>query len=543
MIELRPYQHECIEAIFAAEKTGTNRQLVALPTGTGKTIIFTTIAKRRNGRTLMLAHRDELIQQAVDKLEMVWDNVSVGVVKAERNETDKQVVVGSVQTVSRENRLEQLPTDFDFIVSDEAHHSAAATYRRIYEYLGIMASDDEGDIPSDALHLGVTATPQRTDKLGLNDIFDKIVFHRSIRDFIPDYLCDLRCVQIMTHINIDGVKTWAGDLRTDQLSALLNTANCNELIVEAWKEHAQGRLTLVFTTDVAHARDLCGTFQSHDIKAAWLCGETPIDERRDILAKFAKREIEVLTNCAVLTEGYDNPALDCIILARPTKSKLLFTQMIGRGTRTYPGKKDCLILDISCISREHDLVSFPSLFGLPVEKEQDGEQTLTEQLEEKESQLLGIHEGRGIEGEEVDLFGKKGHQNDAYAMSNLAWTQLKNGFRLYLGKSGIINIYTDFRMPTTYRVFYRNKRDKRQVTTHPVELSWAFGLAESEARQVTGGNLTLVDRNANWRQYPASDKQIAKLAEYGVYQPALTKGEASDLLGQIFAEESSYPPS
>jgi superfamily II DNA or RNA helicase len=537
MIELRPYQHECIEAIETAEKTGTNRQLVALPTGTGKTIIFTTVAKKRNGRTLILAHRDELIEQAVDKLLTVWDDANVGVVKAERNEIDKQIIVGSVQTVSREDRLEQLPTDFDFIVSDEAHHAAAMTYRRIYKYLGIMAEDNE-ELPTDTLHLGVTATPQRTDKLGLDDIFDKIVFHRNIRDFIPDYLCDLRCVQIMTHISVDGVETWAGDLRTEQLSALLNTANCNELIVDAWKEHALGRLTLCFTTDVAHARDLCATFKSNDIKAAWVCGETPIDERRDILAKFAQGEIEVLTNCAVLTEGYDNPALDCIILARPTKSNLLYTQMLGRGTRTYPGKKDCLILDVACVSTEHDLVSFPSLFGLPL-KEQDGEQTLTEQLEEKEAKLLGILKGVGIRDREVDLFGKKERSHDAYAMSNLAWVQLSNGFRLNLGKDGFINIYSDFRAPTMYRVFYRSKTEKRQITRHPVELSWAFGLAESEARRVTQGNLTLVDKNAPWRQHPASDKQIAKLAEFGIYRTFLTKGEASDLLAQIFAEQNS----
>jgi len=538
MIELRPYQNECISAIETAENDGINRQLVALPTGTGKTIIFTTVAKNRNGRTLILAHRDELIQQAVDKLTMVWDNVNVGVVKAERNEIDKQVVVGSVQTVSRENRLEQLPTDFDFIVSDEAHHCAATTYRRIYEYLGIMSTDDNADIRSGALHLGVTATPQRADKIGLSDIFDDIVFQRNIRDFIPDYLCDMRCVQIMTHINVDGVETWAGDLKAEQLSALLNTANCNELIVEAWKEHALGRLTLVFTTDVAHARDLCETFRANDIKADWVCGETPIDERRDILARFAQGEIEVLTNCAVLCEGYDNPALDCIILARPTKSTLLYTQMIGRGTRTYPGKKDCLILDVSCISDQHNLVSFPSLFGLP-KKEQDGEQTLTEQLEEKEAKLLGAWEGHGVEGEEIDLFGKKESVHDAYAMSNLAWVQLTKGFRLNLGRDGAINVYTDFSIPTMYRVFYCNKRDTRQVTTHPVELSWAFGLAESEARRVTNGNLTLVDKNARWRQDPASDKQIAKLAEYGVYRPALTKGEASDILAQIFAREDT----
>ena len=545
MIELRPYQSECIEAIETAEKDGTNRQLVALPTGTGKTIIFTTVAKKRNGRTLILAHRDELIEQAVDKLTMVWDDANVGVVKAERNEIDKQVIVGSVQTVSRENRLEQLPTDFDFIVSDEAHHAPADTYRRIYEYLGLMAEDGE-EIRSDTLHLGVTATPQRTDKLGLNDIFDKIVFHRKLKDFIPDYLCDLRCVQIMTHISIDGVETWAGDFRTEQLSALLNTANCNELIVQAWKEHAfkrgsatalsTGRLTLVFTTDVAHARDLCLTFQANDIKAAWVCGETPIDERRDILARFAQREIEVLTNCAVLTEGYDNPALDCIILARPTKSTLLYTQMIGRGTRTYPGKNDCLILDVSCISTEHNLVSFPSLFGLPL-KEQDGEKTLTEQLEEKESKMLGALKGVGIRDREIDLFEGSGRSHNAYSMSNLAWVHLNNGFRLNLGKDGAINIYTDFSMPTMYRVFYRSKTEKQQITRHAVELSWAFGLAESEARRITKGNLVLVDKSASWRQYPASDKQIAKLAEFGVYRADLTKGEASDLLAQLFAEQ------
>ena len=537
MIELRPYQNEALEAIETAEKTGTNRQLVALPTGTGKTIIFTTVAKKRNGRTLILAHRDELIQQAVDKLTMVWDGASVGVAKAERNEVDKQVVVGSVQTVSRENRLEQLPQDFDFIVSDEAHHSAAATYQRIYKYLGVMSTEDGAELKTDTLHLGVTATPQRTDKIGLLDIFDKITFHRSICDFIPDYLCDLRCVQVMTQVSIDGVETWAGDLRTEQLSALLNTANCNELIVEAWKEHALGRLTLCFTTDVAHARDLCETFQANDIKAEWLCGETPIDERRDILAKFAQGEIEVLTNCAVLTEGYDNPALDCIILARPTKSTLLYTQMIGRGTRTYPGKEDCLILDVSCISTEHDLVSFPSLFGLPL-KDQDGEKTLTEQLEEKEAKLLGSLQGVGIRDKEVELFREKERSHDAYAMSNLAWVQLqRGGFRLNLGKDGAINIYTDFKIPTMYRVFYRNRAEKRQITQNPVELSWAFGLAESEARRVTSGNLILVDKSASWRQYPASAKQLAKLAEFGVYRVDLTKGEASDLLGQCFAEQ------
>jgi superfamily II DNA or RNA helicase len=538
VIELRPYQRECLEAIETAEWKGTKRQLVALPTGCGKTIIFSTLARERNGRTLILAHRDELIEQAVDKLMMVWENANVGVVKAERNEVDKQVVVGSVQTVSRENRLEQLPTDFDFIITDEAHHSAATTYRRIYEYLELVGEDEDDYGASEALHLGVTATPNRTDKIGLQPLFQEIVYQKRILDMIPDYLCDLRCVRVLTHINVDGVSTWAGDLKAEQLSELLNTENCNELIVEAWKEHALGRLTLCFTTDIAHARDLCAAFQDAGVKAAWVSGETPILERRDILAKFAQREIEVLCNCLVLCEGYDHPAIDCIVIVRPTKSALLYTQMIGRGTRTFPTKKDCLILDIACISTQHDLVSFPSLFGLPLP--QDGDKTLAEQIEEKESKIIyGGMIGQGIEREEVDILGRKPQASDPYSMGNLAWVQVQNGFRLYLGKNGLINIYADFYTPMKYQVFfYRNKTEKRRLTTSPVELSWAFGLAESEARRATGGNLTLVDKSARWRQDPASDKQIAKLAELGVFKSELTKGEASDLLSQLFAQSN-----
>ncbi|MEK7397530.1 MAG: hypothetical protein AAB116_11410 [Candidatus Poribacteria bacterium] len=172
-------------------------------------------------------------------------------------------------------------------------------------------------------------------------------------------------------------------------------------------------------------------------------------------------------------------------------------------------------------------------------KEQDGEKTLTEQLEEKEAKSPGVLKGFGIRDREVDLFGEKGHSHDAYSMSNLAWVQLNNGFRLHLGKEGAINIYADFRTPTMYRVYYRSRTEKRQITRHPVELSWAFGLAESEARRVTGGNLTLVDRNARWRQDPATDKQLAILANHGVYRPELTKGAASDLLAQIFARDDT----
>ena len=532
MMQLRPYQEECLTSVAEAEANGIKRPLVCLPTGTGKTIVFTTLAQRRNGRTLILAHRDELIQQAAEKVGMVWDSASVGVVKAEQNQTGAQVVVGSVQTLSRASRLEQLPQDFDLVVTDESHHAVADSYRGIYDYLGVLDGSE-----SDTLHLGVTATPNRTDQVGLGGVFEEVVYHKSMLDMIPDYLSDLRCVQVQTEVDVSGVPSYLGDLQSKGLSELLNTENANDLIVDAWQVHASERRTLAFCVDVQHALDLAETFRLHGVTAEAVWGAMPLEDRRTVLQSFASGKVQVVTNCQVLTEGYDNPAIDCILMARPTKSSMLYTQMIGRGTRTYPGKRDCLILDVACISERHDLVSLPDLFGLKSASEKD--ETLTQQLEreavEAESAELSAF-GRGITSEVVDLYRQNRASVDEFAMSRLTWVETSKGWVLNLGRDGNLRIYSAFESPDKFHVFYYQNRVKQQLTRQAVELSWAFGVSESHAREVTGGNLTLVDRNAAWRQFPASARQIACLRRMGIpHVPTLTKGEAGDLLAQAFA--------
>ena len=515
MITLRDYQTECLESIHSANEKGIHKPLVCLPTASGKSIIFAYLAKQKNVHTLILAHRDELIEQAIDKLQIVWTEANCGVIKAERNEYNQQIVVASVQTLSRIKRLKDLPTDFNLIITDESHHSIASSYQRIYDHLGIH---------SHQLHLGVTATPNRMDKIGLGNVYQKVVYEKTILDMIQmGYLCDLQCKQIQTQIDISQVKTRGGDYDINGLAPLINTQNANELIVESWQEHANDRKTLAFTVDVSHAQQLCQAFRQEGIESEVVWGEMPLDKRRAILRDFANGNIQVLTNCAVLTEGYDNPPIDCILMARPTKSTSLFTQCIGRGTRIFPGKKDCLILDVACISDKHDLISYAKLFQLK-ELPNAGE-TLTDAVNRMKRPVQGY--GTKPIPESIDLFEK----------SRLVWISLPNGFRLSLGTHGNISVYQDSKITNKYHVFHWDQQESTCITTKPVDISWALGIAESHAREVTDGRLALVLKSASWRKQPMTDKQRQIMQRYRIpFTEMTTKGEASTRISEQFAK-------
>ncbi len=289
-LQLRDYQSECLRAIAQASNAKISSPLVSLPTGTGKTIIFGYMVwqfSEVGGRSLILVHRDELLNQAEDKLKIICPEAHVGIIKAERNELDAPVTIASVQTISRESRLKQLrDMRFDFLVTDEAHHSVAPTYQRVYQAL----LNGSGQ-----LHLGVTATPNRADGRGLLEVYQEVVYHRSLLEMIrAGWLCDLRCVQITTDISLDSVKTRQGDFAQGELGAVINTQNRNELIVQAYQEHAAGRMALCFTVNVQHAHDLAEAFQEEGINAVALSGNTPIDERRKTLMRFHDREIDII---------------------------------------------------------------------------------------------------------------------------------------------------------------------------------------------------------------------------------------------------------
>lgn len=369
MIELRPYQQECFNAVIGAAQAGQTRQLVVMPTGTGKTIVFVQLAKIATGRTLFLAHRDELIRQAADKLVAAGaDPAEVGICKAARDELGRRYVVASVQTISRSDRLERVePGTFSLLIVDEAHHAAAESYRRVIDHIGAR------------LTLGWTATPDRLDGEGLADLFGpEPVFSYGIREAIADgWLCGIRQYAISTDVDLEGVHTRGGDFVDGELSRAVNDPTRNKLVVEAWETRGGlGRPTVVFGVTVDHVRALSEAFTDRGHRAAVVHAGTPADERAAVLSLLAGDDLDAVCNVGILTEGWNCPPVSCVCMARPTKSRSLYQQCIGRTLRPSDGKPDALILDFTDNAHRHKLITVGSLFG--TEAEDFGGRTLDE---------------------------------------------------------------------------------------------------------------------------------------------------------------------
>lgn len=339
-----------------------------MPTGSGKTFMFTSLAKDIDRPTLILVNRDELVRQTVKTVQTVWPGASIGIVKSKLDEWNdgQQVVIGSVQTMQKK-RLTRIPRDrFKFIVYDEFHGAASPTGRAIlnhfqYGYL-----------------LGCSATPFRHDGQGLDDNFgDRLVYTYALRSAINDgVLCVLTQYSIETSVDLSGVSVSCGDYAVGELSNAINTLPRNNIILDAHDQRCQDRRTILFAADVAHATTLCDMFISKGVSAAIVTGKTHIDERRQILKDFQNGKIQVVCNCAVLLEGFDCPAIGAVLMARPTKSRGLYIQAVGRGLRKFPGKKDCLILDFSDNCHRHKMISVVDLFGDPKTKDCDGQNVI-----------------------------------------------------------------------------------------------------------------------------------------------------------------------
>ena len=330
-MQLRPYQSEALDAIDDALGKGVRRPLVVLPTGGGKTIVFAQLPKRHNGKMLVLAHRQELLTQAQEKI--LWANPELTVeIEQGQNIADMKsdVIVASTATLGRANskRLEKFhPHQFATIVIDEAHHAAAPSYKRILEYF------------KPNLQLGVTATPQRGDKTRLTDVFDEIVYFKTIQELIEDgYLSNLAGYRISTATDISGVTTRSGDWAEGELSEAVNNEERNKLAVEAYKDKAPGKKAIVFCVDVQHAEDMASTFNEAGISCGVITGAMKTEEREEVLQKFRSGETPVISNCQVLTEGFDEPSVEAIIFARPTKSQLLYTQCLDEHTEVLTPK-------------------------------------------------------------------------------------------------------------------------------------------------------------------------------------------------------------
>ena len=342
---LRPYQQAARDSIHAQGEQGRLRTLLVLPTGTGKTIVFASVAAdqvRAGDRVLILAHRGELLEQAADKLQRSTGLVSA-VEKAESTCLNSwfRVVVGSVQTLQRSARLERFPRDyFGTIIIDEAHHAITDGYRRILDYF-------EG-----AKVLGVTATPDRGDMRNLGEVFDSLAYEYKLTDAIKEgYLCKIMAQTIPLQLDISEVGFTSGDYSLGQLGTALDPYL--EQIAAEMVQRCRGRKTVVFLPLIKTSQKFRDLLNAKGFQAAEVNGQSA--DRKEVLADFDAGKYNVLCNSMLLTEGWDCPSVDCVVVLRPTKVRSLYSQMVGRGTRLAEGKTDLLLLDFLWMTDKHEL--------------------------------------------------------------------------------------------------------------------------------------------------------------------------------------------
>lgn len=441
-MELRPYQREAIEAVVAARRAGTRRMVVCLPTGAGKTVIFSELARMARKQVLVLAHREELLAQAKEKIARALGDSGVVAIErgAERAPAEAKVLVASIRSLHEERLARFLQgRDLGLIVYDECHHAAAEDNLRVLRTLGAFSERWDGTL------LGFTATTARGDGKGLDDVFERIVYTRSLPQMIADgYLARLRGFRIATQADLSRVTSGALDFSEEELAEAVDIEERNALVARTIQELARDRRTIAFCVTVGHAMNLSRALNKVGVPAGIVHGAMKPDVRAKALADFRAGRTQALTNVAVLTEGFDDPEVSCVAMARPTRSDGLYAQCVGRGTRLAPGKKDCLVLDFVDLSAL-DLCTLPSLFGTPRDLDLRGEDA--EEARRVWQQILLDHPGFEAEAGALTLaeiqdrashFDPLGLATDGEirAISGNAWFSLgRHGLGLHFERS------------------------------------------------------------------------------------------------------------
>lgn len=530
-MKLRDYQVDCLNAIKHNYALGVSRQLVVLPTGSGKMVIAANLPDALGihppMKVLFLVHRDELIQQAADKFKQYNPDLRVEIEKARmKADPDSDVVVASVQSIGRENspRLTKFdPALFALIVIDECHHATARSYKTVLQHFGALKGHEIGD--SAPLLVGITATPGRSDNIGLEEIFDQISFHRDIRSMIQDrWLVDIEAHRVWTDTDISGVTVRQGDFVVGKLEEAVNTPARNELVVKKYLELGNGLPALAFTVDIQHSKDLAQAFMDHGIEAFALSGKTPPEERRDALVRFQELRLPVITSCNVLSEGVDLPVSTVGLMARPTTSTLLFCQQVGRLLRPWPPpehtgdvqyyKKHAKVLDFVDNSGRHSLINLPTIFGLrsmdlkgtPVTKALQE----IEQLEARFQQIdlracSSINEAKVVV-EKVNLFQSPVIPEIVRKFSKFSWLgDTDSGYRLTLPDKTMLMVRENH---LGQAEIWRLDRGTRAIVTVCPDLRTAFYKSD---QLVPASQMGAVLTKARWRNDPPTEAQAYAL--------------------------------
>ncbi len=506
-ISLRPYQVECLAKIKELHAQGKNRLLVSLPTASGKTVIFAHLITKLSGRALIIAHTHELLQQAEEKLIMIAPDIYAGFVDGEHKDFGAEVVIASVQSASLDSNLNQLSKqNFGILIYDECHHAATDSARKIIDRLGFGKKTNK-------LLVGFTATAWRQDKKGLGEIFDTVAYEKDTKSMIDEgWLVPPVGYKIATDIDLSSVQSVDGDFVQASLARVMDTQDMCSKVVEAYIQKASGRKAICFGVSVNHAKNLADGFNARGVVAKVIHGEMTLQEREAVLENYRSGSTQVLCNCQILTEGVDLPETSCVIVARPTKSLGLYVQMVGRGLRLWPNKKDCVVLDVG--DRHHSICNAAMLLS-DSEKDQIKERTKKEMLRELPVKLNPKLKAVLVSSDPLgQSFTWERGDNNAYFMRGAGKARIDI---VSFGKDTYAAIYSD--------------EESRRIIAENLNFEWAFSTAEDYAK-VNRKLFVLSDKEAEWRELPITDKQIKTLRKCGFKSGVdkLTRGQASAIM-------------
>lgn len=553
MYQDRPYQTQAKNAITTEYDKGVRKLLLQMATGTGKTVVFAdmveTFKTRLPGQMMVLAHTEELVKQNEKKLREVNPTLKVGREMAgEYADPNCDIFSASVATTGRQGtkRNERLNwNSIDKLVIDEAHHSPADAYGRVIDLVGINSPG------SSKLLVGVTATAQRPDGKALSEVFDKVAYVYGMRQAIQEgWLVRVRGYRVSTDTSVDDISVSSGDFSVNKLATAINTEPRNRQVVESWAKLAGSRKTLVFCADIDHSKAMAEEFKKSGITAEAVWGDDP--QREEKLEAYRAGKIQVICNCAVLVEGYDDPSIACVVLARPTTSPVLFSQMVGRGTRLAEGKTDLIVIDVVDATQSHSLITLPTLMGLQGILDLRGHDVLTV-VEEMEA-IQELHPGIDLSKlddinklktlvEQVNLFDIR-FPAEVEANSELTWFKaIDGGYKMLVPKDGA--------EPAGFMRIYQNQLGSwdvvgrikgRDLMANRATMEEAFKATDEQIRKrLSKMALSYVKREATWHGKPVTTgqvKMLERLFPKKLFPLAqMTSGMASKIISERLARK------
>lgn len=529
--ELRPYQHEAVREVELAHRTGIVRPAVVLPTGAGKSTVAAALAYRtveRGERVVMMAHRGELLTQLADSYAAVsGQSDRTGIVQANVNEVDRPVIVATVQTLHKDERLRSVRDApggrIGLVIVDEAHRAAADTYLRVLGGLGCFERTPA---------LGLTATLSRGDDRQLGEVWEEVRYRKSIRWAIDEgYLVEPHGKSVVIEeMDLSGVKRSGGDFQDGDLGELIGAHA--DAIATAWKTHAPDRQTMVFVPSVDSAYEVNDALRAKGANAAVVVGHTPRDEREAIYQAFRDGHLNVMVSVAVLTEGFDMPSVNCVMMARPTGLHHVYVQAAGRGLRPSPttGKTDCLILDVVGVSRRFPLTTLEDLgtgAGPNVKVTPEGDL-----LDEEELEAEGVLPPKPLRNE-VEL-----DDVDLFRLSPTMWLHTHRGTRFIPLREHVVflwNVGPELYVPGVIR--------SKAPWTAAVKLADALPLEEAKMLAETltmDYDRSMASKGSSWRRdgMRPSAGQIRYAARMGVPNPeTFTRGALSNAMEVLLASK------